>query len=236
METYIKKEFIKLVEKNVLNNEIEKMVEYCCQNIHISSNLYAFCFSEEGDMLSQWRAYADNGFGVSIGFSKNILEQLNEELYGLKFQKVSYDILEHEEFAKSQAYVIKKCLEKKNIYAAIAEALENNMEENSCMKNPAFAEEKEWRLSIGVTPELRINADVNFQDFQLSRIKLYSNNRKIITYLDLNFENIKETFIKEIVVGPNCKMSINDFIHCFNLLGFDASKIKIFQSKATYRS
>ncbi len=26
------------------------------------------CLSEEGDMLSQWRAYSDNGAGVSIGF------------------------------------------------------------------------------------------------------------------------------------------------------------------------
>lgn len=30
--------------------------------------LYAACFSEEKDLLSQWRGYANNGAGVAIGF------------------------------------------------------------------------------------------------------------------------------------------------------------------------
>lgn len=29
---------------------------------------YVACFSKDGDILSQWRAYAQNGEGVSIGF------------------------------------------------------------------------------------------------------------------------------------------------------------------------
>lgn len=33
-----------------------------------------FCLSECGDLLSQWRGYADDATGVSIGFSKNYLE------------------------------------------------------------------------------------------------------------------------------------------------------------------
>lgn len=34
---------------------------------------FAFCLSEQGDLLSQWRAYADNGGGVSIGFDREVL-------------------------------------------------------------------------------------------------------------------------------------------------------------------
>lgn len=30
--------------------------------------LYGTCFSEEGDLLGQWREYADKGRGLSIGF------------------------------------------------------------------------------------------------------------------------------------------------------------------------
>ena len=33
-----------------------------------------FCMSEEGDLLSQWRAYAENGAGVSVGFNKEYFE------------------------------------------------------------------------------------------------------------------------------------------------------------------
>lgn len=235
METCIQDELIKLLNKKASNNDIEVFIKDWCQILYESSNLYACCFSEDGDLLSQWRGYADNGFGVSIGFSKNILEERNEEKYGLKFQKVSYNILEHEQFAKKQAQVIEKCLEKKNIYSAIAEVFENNIEINSCMKNPAFVEEKEWRLSIAMNPLLRINEDKEVQDFQMSKIKMYSSKKKIITYLDLNFEKIKQDFVKEIVIGPNCKMSTNDLKQCLSILGYEASKINIIPSKSTYR-
>lgn len=33
-------------------------------------------FSEKGDLLSQWRAYGDDGFGVSIGFDTNFLMEI----------------------------------------------------------------------------------------------------------------------------------------------------------------
>jgi hypothetical protein len=36
-----------------------------------------FCLSEAGDLLSQWRGYADDGKGFSIGFSKSCLEDLS---------------------------------------------------------------------------------------------------------------------------------------------------------------
>jgi hypothetical protein len=32
-------------------------------------NLYVFCLSEVGDLLSQWRAYGGRGAGYAIGFS-----------------------------------------------------------------------------------------------------------------------------------------------------------------------
>ena len=30
---------------------------------------FVVCFCEDGDVLSQWRGYADNGKGCSLGFS-----------------------------------------------------------------------------------------------------------------------------------------------------------------------
>ena len=34
----------------------------------IGNDRYACCFSEKGDLLSQWRAYGNNGRGYAIGF------------------------------------------------------------------------------------------------------------------------------------------------------------------------
>jgi hypothetical protein len=37
-----------------------------------------FCMSEEADLLSQWRGYADDGCGVSIGFNRRYFEELGD--------------------------------------------------------------------------------------------------------------------------------------------------------------
>lgn len=55
-----------------------------------------FCLSEDGDLLSQWRGYAADASGVSIGFSKEYLEQLaaairNQKKPGFTLQKIEYN-------------------------------------------------------------------------------------------------------------------------------------------------
>lgn len=56
-------------------------------------NTWSICFSEEGDLLSQWRGYAD-AQGISIGFSKDYFKTccalLSEDpLILMKLDKVS---------------------------------------------------------------------------------------------------------------------------------------------------
>ncbi len=51
---------------------------------------YLACFSRNGDVLSQWRAYADDGYGVSIGFDFNSIYK--DLLACLRFDSVIYDV------------------------------------------------------------------------------------------------------------------------------------------------
>jgi hypothetical protein len=56
-----------------------------------------FCLSEDGDLLSQWRGYAADATGVSIGFSKDYLEQFPNasrapEKSSFTLQRVEYDL------------------------------------------------------------------------------------------------------------------------------------------------
>ena len=44
-----------------------------CLNFKGQRSVYISCFSKKQDLLSQWRAYADDGRGVSIGFDLNKL-------------------------------------------------------------------------------------------------------------------------------------------------------------------
>ena len=41
---------------------------------------YICCFSGDGDLLSQWRAYADDGRGISVGFKKSQIKDFLKEL------------------------------------------------------------------------------------------------------------------------------------------------------------
>ncbi len=46
---------------------------------------FAFCLSEVGDLLSQWRAYADDGHGIAIGFDRASLLQDHGSTFGTRF-------------------------------------------------------------------------------------------------------------------------------------------------------
>ncbi|MDD5505513.1 MAG: DUF2971 domain-containing protein [Candidatus Omnitrophica bacterium] len=76
-----------------------------------------FCLSAEGDLLSQWRGYAEDASGVSIGFSKGYLDKLSEanrnpQIPGFTLQKVEYDRKLQEELIKPTYNKIKELINK----------------------------------------------------------------------------------------------------------------------------
>lgn len=54
-------------------------VDFTCEELakHLENkgqkSIYISCFSKTSDLLSQWRAYADDGKGVAIGFDLDML-------------------------------------------------------------------------------------------------------------------------------------------------------------------
>ncbi len=117
-------------------------------------NRYVICFSKEGDSLSQWRAYANNGSGISIGFNRKKLESA---LLGTNsFNCIIYD----KEKQKSAVKLIiseatKFFLPKKNefnwsdfIYLYFVGYSISNLLDFiiANYKDPAFKEEKEYRV------------------------------------------------------------------------------------------
>lgn len=123
------------------------------------------CFSEERDLLSQWRGYAQDGAGFSVSFDKQKLEQFARDFEGvslLNFKKISYGNQDWEEVND----VIKA------LHGAFGEDAAKYEEGNGigtmslsftpekhqrqkeiagdlfAIKNGAFKEEKEWRLFL----------------------------------------------------------------------------------------
>lgn len=122
---------------------------------------YVTCFSEKGDLLSQWCGYANDAKGISIGFNKNILQVFDTGGYNYHFKKVIYDSQEQSLFIKNyldellHSYELAEIDNPNSIDKVLEEfifdlrlrisAIRNDSPQ---FKNNAFQEEKEWRLFI----------------------------------------------------------------------------------------
>ena len=216
------------------------------------ASVYSCSFSNDGDLLSQWRGYADDGYGVAIGiYSGHFQKHLTEGC----FRHIEYD----------EAAAKDKC--KELLEQAISDYLETNSDaewdaissfslcvlllmeqQNIFYKSAAFIEEQECRIitsdgfntysvdgnTLGFhSPEIISNKEESA--LWLSEKKFRVSNHRLSGYFELSFERITDCFIENIILGPKCLASekdIKDFLKCNH---DDTSSISILPSGATYR-
>lgn len=182
------------------------------------------CFSSECDLLSQWRAYSDDGAGFAIGFSME--EELSKGRYRnvlFPLRRVIYDEAEQDteiERALGDSYSrFEVGTDNDDSIAALGRLV---MLASSC-KNPGFHEEQEWRLIFlnpGLTelrPRFRVNAK-----------------NQLVPYFEFAFAL---NAISEIRLGPK-NSARSDHETLKRLLAandYPYDKIKILNSEATYR-
>ncbi len=249
--------------KYYFKSELENIIK----NIFINNSKYIFsyvtCFTEEPDLLSQWRGYGDNGQGVSIGFDKDTLIEFSKDGLNFNFIKIIYDKNEQNYLMKFFSDVIeayKQVQIDDNIDQLFFEFIQDIgsrisiiRSESPRFKNSAFLEEKEWRLIINnylsnyncgyenddiTTGDLEENyssiASYN-SGFIRSPLKFTYREDTIVPYFDLNFEKIKNKLIKKIYLGPKCTIDIIDLKLFLESFGYDIQSIDIEKSSATYR-
>ncbi len=75
----VKEKIIAETPAHLLNN-VETIFNIVENNakLHTENMPYCACFSDDGDLLSQWCMYADNGTGISIGFDFDYFQIKNE--------------------------------------------------------------------------------------------------------------------------------------------------------------
>lgn len=221
-------------------------------------NFYVSCFSEEADLLSQWRGYANDACGVSIGFSTESLYPLVNSVHSsYNFSQVRYSLDDlYNQIDKSITELIKQNFigNPKNdslVLLNIVDITLSMILSNSILyKNPNFSEEKEWRLSYNPFGNIRKNTNKRSYYDRMSEMfnkssensgfirtpmAFHISNDKIISHIDLSFEPIKKLFIKEIIIGS--KANIKDLDLDLFLLsnGYDPMKIYIHKSEIPYR-
>ena len=202
-------------------------------------SVYISCFSKEPDILSQWRAYAEDGKGVSIGFnleklsvaSNILLEEViytNDVVYASKENDV--EIIADEIGVVIREKNVTKKEEQLEIF------LHELIPELAKYKNPAFKEEKEVRLIY--CDDMKFETIVNDYDAFLEEwnpVKLehdfrITGDNNITEFVKLDFDS---SAIEEIYIGPKCLLSKNDVSNIINkILG---QEVTVEKSEATYR-
>ena len=202
---------------------------------------FVICFCGEGDKLSQWRGYADNGRGVSIGFSERELRQYSERYKDIiTMEKVRYKTAEEiNDIIISKADSLLS--ELKNLHKWIIDNLqcnENKQEKYMIFffiqmlnmvfmkslqyKNISFQEEEEWRMFFKypitkrkelIYGEENSNGVLFDEMVEILKNKIDFNvvNDDIIPYFPLDLSDISEKPIKEVISGPNNCILLKDF-------------------------
>lgn len=247
--------------KEGINTHLEYLVNFVKEYVFCSNPILIACFSKKGDKLSQWRAYGDDGYGVSIGFNYDKLQQL--ETGNIKIKNVIYQKAKQKKEIKK--YIRLSISHMKKLFKdwpvkifndfneyfieefdAFCEVLVDYMDYVSCyIKNPAFAEEEEVRIIY--SPYIDVEMDdkdikryfhqtTKVGRYCLDSVKYYIKNKQLVAYADLYFDKlIDDNIILEIILGPKSKLTENDVFLFLLSNDFNADKIKISRSTATYR-
>ncbi|MDN3676329.1 DUF2971 domain-containing protein [Flavobacterium paronense] len=246
MNDYMEVHWGYMIWEKVANNLIEEFgfefIDYIDQRI--SSNgirglIVASCFSKNGDVLSQWRGYADDGKGYVIGFKATELLKLPiralEVLYNEKKQ------VEEVQKVVRALYEAEKTVEKKfgPDFNTLVHLLGYDL---AALKNPAFIEEKEIRLihlldfkKSGKFLKLNDHGGVYFGEQRLGEKIQFRIKQDIPTpFIELDFtNNNKINPIAEVIIGPKNpvkKTAISIFMETIGL-----SNVTISNSKASYQ-
>jgi hypothetical protein len=185
---------------------------------------FTFSFSEQKDLLSQWRGYCPQG-GYSFCIDDELLEQMREE-HKLVFERCIYDVEQQKEFIRDRiigvrpeilAQQIKDEAERTasgrhsaySIYRGIhdrSESMPPKFYLLCLLKHPSFKEECEWRMVGSFSSNSTLS----------KYMKLRTSRNMLIPYLELPLpikldepdEYYPETprhyrwKIKEVVVSP----------------------------------
>lgn len=161
---------------------------------------FIFSLSEREDDLTQWRTYANDGLGFTIGFStEKLLENSQENNGEFEFSKVIYlsrtqDKLVREVFDQISDYFARN----KDIDAELAAITLDWLVANysTLFKHSSFKSEKEWRVNT-----------YNLIDDDDQVVRVRANCGRLIPYIPLNLGKLDEDRlpITRIGIGPSFK-------------------------------
>lgn len=210
----------------------------------------ACSMSKVGDLLSQWRAYSNNGSGFSIGIDQEDLTITNlvngksgKMIAGFEFDgapdfeiaEVFYSKQEFEEYFGDKMRAFKK--EYGTPYEKNRKGLRTSdiflvreLEAAGCLfKSDFYKEEQEVRVFKAFLldhPSFQNHPDIRKLDYRATSTGIKS-------FTNVNLVGKNKCSIKEVILGPKNDSSINDIEIFLKINGLD--NVKVIKSRGEYR-
>lgn len=231
--------------------DIEKM-EQAIAMIEKLTTCFAFCLSERSDLLSQWRGYASDGAGFSIGFRSDRLmlsvEQYSStppELRRLIYKREEQIELLREPVKEIVALIKDGALGQKGFRGGLLQTYTdeevklNDAKTDSLnqklfplllslesklfiTKSDSFQEEAEWRLMRGVSSE-DTKEPVSYR----------SGNQCLVPYVETPIAKSPASAISHVVIGPKNKTPIKHVKRFLESSGY--GEVDVSLSSSSYR-
>jgi hypothetical protein len=209
--------------------------------VQLAAHPFVACFSLHGDLLSQWRAYADDGRGFAIGFhSRSLKQQLPAT-----FLRVLYD--KEQQVKEMMAAIVAIYLRQ----SAPEESSKRVFEEDCALlrlfmtsfKHPSFAEEQEVRavhaLKIRRHGKLmkfvddggKVNGDIEVLGGDVS---FQVRDNHLVAYTDVALAPASmNSPVRQVVFGPKNHSAITNLYLFLGGLGY--ADIGCIKSMSPYR-
>ena len=171
--------------------------------------LYLCSFTEEGNLLSQWRGYTPHGLGVSLGFPAEDIVRL-ADAQGYRLVKCVYDAGRQRQmigriidaiFAAARDGADRPARDAKPDYYPVFENFTDDLLLLSAvLKHWSFREEREWRVISPV-----------FADLSGAGVKYRVGRFTLIPYREfcIATEAGRPIAIDEVIVGPSSSLALS---------------------------
>lgn len=196
-----------------------------------------FCLSERGDLLSQWRGYAGQGRGVSIGFSTEFLKRVSvadeSDEHFATLERVEYgEGQQLHEYGPTYTALVNAIVDAQGYlqygHVSITEKLKAVLNRKLrpwtrkiyTFKNDGFAEEREWRMLALLTPEEQQDCSYRAVD------------DKIVAFRELRLDTGEGPAIVSVTLGPKHVTPVDQVERMLLRYGINATVTK---SALTYR-
>ena len=143
------------------NDMLSQLIDWLRGRLAHGNMLFVTCFSEEGNLLSQWRGYTPHAQGVSLGFSdEHLLACVGWQRFELG--QCIYDCDSKRRIASATVRAIAECAvavgpsadahPSQSFHPAFAAVEPDLLRISALLKHEAFKAEREWRaVSSAVT-------------------------------------------------------------------------------------